>query len=77
MNREAKMSRRELVLGTAEDLMTDFLYYGRKEDESLKPGEIERSIIAKEVSVDEIVAVFRKTLEGSVEGERKSRGRHG
>ena len=59
----AKRKRRKLILGTVDDLVTNFLYYGRKEDEELGCGEIEEAIKQGEVSIDEIVAAFRKHLE--------------
>jgi hypothetical protein len=40
-----------------------FVCYERKGDEDLPVGAIQESIEKKEVSVDEIVAEFRKTLE--------------
>ena len=56
-------TRREKILDTANDLMGDFLYYGRKGDEDLDVGQIEAAIAAGEITVDEILAVFRKALE--------------
>ena len=44
------------------DLVMDFLYYDRKEDEDLKVGEIEDAIKNGTVTVDEIVESFRKYL---------------
>jgi hypothetical protein len=55
-------TRRELILGTVDDLVGQFMYYDRKEDEQLPRGQIEEAIAAGEVSVDEIVAAFRKGL---------------
>lgn len=54
---------KELILDTASDLMADFLYYDRKEDDVLPHGAIELAIISGEISIDEILAVFRKALE--------------
>lgn len=50
------------VLGTVDDLVGDFLYYGRKEDEDLPRGEIERLIGKGSLTVDEIVERFRSAL---------------
>lgn len=55
--------RRQRILLTIEDLVSDFLYYARKEDEGLPRGAIEEAIQAKEITIDEIVAEFRKHLE--------------
>lgn len=56
--------RREAILGIASDAMSDFLYYDRKDSESVKVGEIGDALRAGEVSIDEILSVFRKALEG-------------
>lgn len=58
-------ARREHILAAANDLMGGFLYYDRKEDEDLPRGEIEEAIKEGEVSIDELVALFRKALETS------------
>ena len=54
------------ILGIASDLMTNFLYYDRKDCDLLKVGEIETAILAGEVTIDEIVAVFKYEIETSV-----------
>lgn len=51
------------ILAAAEDLMSDFLYYDRKEDEDLPRGVIEKAIKEEKITIDEILAVFRKELE--------------
>lgn len=56
------MSRRDTILGTVDDLVSDFLYYDRKEDEELPRGAIDDAVKAGEVTVDEIVEHFRKSL---------------
>jgi len=56
-------TRRELIFIVVEDLVSNFLYYDRKEDEDLPRGAIEEAIQAKEISVDEIVTEFRRHLE--------------
>lgn len=53
---------RELIIACIEDLVSDFLYYNRKEDEDLKVGDIERAIEAGVISKEEIVNVFREEL---------------
>ncbi len=60
-------SIRESVLGHAEDLMTDFLYYGRQEDEELPIGAIDKALATGVVTVDELLDVFRKHLESARE----------
>jgi hypothetical protein len=57
------MSRRDNILAATSDLVSGLLYYDRKEDEDLPRGAIEEAIEAGEITVDEIVAIFRKELE--------------
>lgn len=52
-------SRREHILSTASDLMSNFLYYDRKEDEDLPRGAIEEAVADGEITTDEIMAIFR------------------
>ena len=56
------MSRKEIIISTVKDLVGDFLYYGRKEDEDLEIGEIENAIIKNEISIDEIIKTFESEL---------------
>jgi len=56
------------ILGTTSDLVGEFLYYGRREDEDLPRGAIEKAIADDETSVDEICAVFRAYLERGLRG---------
>ena len=57
------MTRREVIFGTVEDLVGELLYYGRKEDEDLPRGAIEEAIEKKEITVDEIKALFCSSLD--------------
>ena len=50
--------RRTLILNTIDDLVSDFLYYNRKEDEELPTDSIHDAIENGEISIDEIVRVF-------------------
>lgn len=62
--------KRQVILDTASDLMASFLYYDRKENESLGRGEIKAAITQGVVTVDELVAIFRKALEeATTDGE--------
>ena len=47
---------------TVKDLVGEFMYYDRKEDEDLPRGAIEEAVKNKEVSVDEIVELFKAEL---------------
>ena len=53
---------RDNILNNVDDLVSDFLYYDRKEDEDLPRGAIEAAIANKEISVDEIAAFFKAKL---------------
>lgn len=54
--------RKELILGITADLVSELLYYGRKEDEDLPVGQIEEAIEAQELSIDDIVWQFKNEL---------------
>lgn len=56
-----KNSRRNRILRAAGDLAGTFMYYDRKEDSDLPEGEIEAAITAGEITIDEIIAKFRKS----------------
>jgi len=55
-------TRRNTIAAVVEDLVSNFLYYDRKEDEDLPRGAIEEAISAGEVSVEEIVELFEYAL---------------
>lgn len=54
--------RKAIILANVEDMVTDFLYYDRKGDEDLPRGEIEEAIAKGEITVEEIVELFRAKL---------------
>lgn len=60
------MSRKQLILDNVEDLVSDFLYYDRKEDEELPRGSVEEAIKLGEISSQEIIDHFSKKLEKSL-----------
>lgn len=60
------MSTKETVLNAVEDLVSELLYYGRKEDENLPRGRIEEMIRRGEITVDEIVNKFHAELKESL-----------
>lgn len=66
-----KRSRRSRILDTTSDLAGAFLYYDRKEDDDLPRDAIEEAVVEGEITVDEIVAEFRKHVEAAV--ARKAR----
>ncbi len=55
---DADAELKDLILRTVDDLAGMFLYYDRKEDESLPRGVIERAIEDGIITKDEIVAKF-------------------
>lgn len=54
---------KRVILITAEDLMKNFLFYDRRDDEELPRGAIEKALRNGTVTVDDILAVFRSALE--------------
>ena len=62
--------RRQLILDTVSDLMSNLLYYNRKEDEELPVGAIEEAVWAGEITESEILAVVEKELHASVQYSR-------
>jgi len=54
---------RDQVFNTIKDLVSDFLYYDRKEDDLLPVGRIEELVKTQQLSVDDIVNKFREQLE--------------
>lgn len=53
---------KDTILNAVDDLVSDFLYYDRKEDDDLPRGAIQAAIENKEISVEEIVEFFKKKL---------------
>ena len=49
-------------MNTVDDLVGDFLYYDRKEDDDLPMGAIEGAIGDGEITIREIAAAFEATL---------------
>jgi len=57
----------ENINDTIEDLVSDFLYYDRKEDETLEVGDIEDAIKEGKITVDQIVSKFKECLIKGIE----------
>jgi hypothetical protein len=53
---------RENIENTVTDLVSDFLYYARKEDEELPRGAIEKAIRTGTINTDEIVELLKSEL---------------
>jgi len=58
---------KDTILGKVEDLVSNFLYYDREEDEDLPPGAIEDAVKRRVVSIEDIVAQFGASLIESLE----------
>lgn len=56
---------KEVILGVTGDLVADFMYYDRKEDDDLPRGAIEKAIATGVITTNEIVEKFRSELESS------------
>lgn len=56
------MTRKEYILATVSDLVSDLMYYDRKEDEELPRGAIEEAIANYDITLDEIVEKFREDI---------------
>lgn len=55
-------TRREIILDTVSDLVSNFVYYDRKEDEDLSITDLDEAIQLHEITIDEIVDKFKDTL---------------
>lgn len=53
---------KKLIFANVTDLVSNFLYYDRKEDEDLPCEAIENAIKNGDITVEEIVAKFEKEL---------------
>ncbi len=56
---------KQRILNTIKDLCSNFLYYDRKEDEDLSEEQLSAAVKVGVVTIDEMVAEFRKHLENS------------
>lgn len=60
-------NKKQNILDTVEDAVTDLLFYDRKEGDELPVGEIERQIKAGHISQTEIVEHFASELDKQLE----------
>lgn len=56
---------KDIILGMIGNLVADFMYYDRKEDDDLPRGAIEKALASGVLTVDEIVEKFREEMEES------------
>ncbi len=59
-------TKKEQLLGSAEDAAINVLVYNRKNDEDLSVEDVEWLFKSKQVTIDELVVAFRKGLEDNV-----------
>lgn len=59
---------KDRILILVSDMMSDFLYYDRKEDSSCPVGAIENAILSGVISIDEILETIKEELLSSCEG---------
>ena len=59
----------ETIYRIVDDIVGDFFYYDRKEDENLPVGEIEREVSMGNISADDIIKRFAKGVKEHLEGE--------
>jgi hypothetical protein len=53
---------KNLILDTVDDLVTDFLYYDRKDDDELTLEMLENAIEDKIITIEDVVKKFREVL---------------
>lgn len=56
---------KEEIIKTIQDLCSNFLYYDRKEDEDLTMEQLNKAVKDGEITIDEMVAEFRRNLEAT------------
>lgn len=56
---------KEIILNTIEDLVGEFVFYGRKEDEQLSIEQLNEAVSSGVITVDEMVNKFRLHLEAT------------
>lgn len=54
------------ILDVISDLVSDFVYYDRKEDEDLPRDSIDLAVQSGQITIDEMVAQFRTSLTESL-----------
>lgn len=60
------VSSKEIILDTIAALCSDFLYYDRRDDEELSHEQLEKAVKSGEITINEMVAEFRKHLENTL-----------
>ena len=60
------MSKKQHMLDIIEDLITDYLYYDRQEDEDLSFEEVEELVKSGEITAHEISECFDKDIRKAI-----------
>lgn len=55
-------TKHDIITEKIPNLVADFMYYNRKEDEELSPGEIEQAIADGEITKEQIIFLFGQEL---------------
>lgn len=63
-------ARRDTILATVADLVVDFVYYDRKDDDELPRGSIQEAIVGGEITETEIVEHFARHPKERLPAER-------
>lgn len=56
---------KQIIINKIEDLCSNFLYYDRKEDEDLSMEQLNEAVQKGEITIDEMVEVFKTNLENT------------
>lgn len=60
------VSRRDIIIATVSDLVSEFVNNGRREDEELPRGAILEAIVEGEITEEEIVQTFAEFLKAEL-----------
>ena len=63
--------KKQIINDTISDLVSDLLYYNRKEDEQLPLNAIEQAIVDGEISISDMIDTFRIELTRGIESTIK------
>lgn len=72
MSKTVITARRSTILNLVRDSVASLFYYDRKECEEVPIGEIENSINLSEVTIEEIVSVFRQEVQKVVDASQNT-----
>lgn len=56
---------KQTILNTISDLVSAFVYYDRKEDETLSMEQLNEAVESGIITIDEMVAEFKKHLDAT------------